>query len=98
MQCIATIQFCDHIVMMSIMNMRGPVYVLFFHYRSRPVPVRELFGKYPTRSEVKNLYSSGPGHDLLKITFFRKYIFKMSTLERRIGLSELLESSNWLER
>ena len=49
------------IVMMSIMKMRGPVYVLFaFQIFSLLVPLPKLFGKYQTRPEVKNPYPLDP--------------------------------------
>ena len=38
--------------------------VKFSYYLSRPVPVPELFCKYPTRPEVKNLYPSDPDDEL----------------------------------
>ena len=40
---------------MSIIKMRGPIDVLFaFKIFSLPVPVPELFGKYPTRPVLKS--------------------------------------------
>ena len=52
---------------MSIIKMRGPINVLFaFKIFSLPVPVPELFGKYPTRPVPK---SKTPTRQTLRVRF-----------------------------
>ena len=54
---------------MSIIKMRGPIDVLFaFKIFSLPVPVRELFGKYPTRPVPKS--KTPTRQTLVAIPFF----------------------------
>ena len=63
---------------MSIIKMRGPIDVLFaFKIFSLPVPVPELFGKYPTRPVPM---SKTPTRRALNIKFaFRLLGFRLGS-------------------